>query len=257
MKFPFRNGHLAGANARVAGETRGGRAVQNEENSNVGTMVSLTAGDGHQLGAYRAEPAGASGPGLVVIQEIFGVNGHIRGVADGYAADGFTALAPALFDRVSPGIELGYEDADVTEGREIRAKVELDQALADVTAAVRALADEGRQVGVIGYCWGGSLAWAAATRIDGVACSVSYYGGNVPDMADEQPKCPILVHFGETDHSIPMDRVEAFRAAQPDLPVHIYPAGHGFNCEQRGSYHAESAATARERSLAFLKEHLG
>ncbi len=219
----------------------------------MGTMVTLTAADGHELQAYRAEPEAAAGPGLVVIQEIFGVNSHIRGVADGYAADGFTVLAPALFDRVRPGIEIGYSDEEVAEGREIRAKIEFHDAVADVAAAVHALAQEMPKVGVVGYCWGGSLAWAAATHIDGVACSVSYYGGNVPDMADEQPHCPILLHFGDADQSIPMDRVEAFRAAQPSLPVHIYPAGHGFNCEQRGSYHAESAALARERSLEFLR----
>ena len=190
------------------------------------------------------------------MQEIFGVNRHIRAVTEGFAGDGYLAIAPALFDRRERDLELGYEAEDVARGRELKAATSWEEAAQDVAAAITAVAEAG-QVGVVGYCWGGSLAWAAATRIDGVACSVSYYGGNVPDMADEQPNCPVLLHFGETDHSIPMDRVEAFRAAQPNLPVHIYPAGHGFNCEQRGSYHAESAATARERSLAFLRENLG
>jgi carboxymethylenebutenolidase len=220
--------------------------------------MALTAADGHKLSAYRAEAKAASKTGLAVLQEIFGVNSHIRSVADRFAADGFIAVAPALFDRVKPGIEMGYGPEDIERGRETRAQVSLDQALADTQAAIAALNEEGLKVGVVGYCWGGSLAWAAATRLDGVTCCVGYYGGQIPDMADEQPRCPVMLHFGEQDNSIPMDKIEIVRAKHPEVPLFTYPgAGHGFSCDARGSYHAESAAKARERSLAFLREHLG
>ena len=222
------------------------------------TQMTLTAADGHKLSAYRAEAKAASKTGLVVLQEIFGVNSHIRSVADRFAGDGFVAVAPALFDRVAPGIEMGYAPEDIERGRETRVQVSLDQALADTQAAIAALDEEGLKVGVVGYCWGGSLAWAAATRLDGVACAVGYYGGQIPDMADERPRCPVMLHFGEQDNSIPMDKIEIVRAKHPEVPLFTYPgAGHGFSCDARGSYHAESAAKARERSLAFLREHLG
>ncbi len=222
----------------------------------MGETVKLTAGDGHELDAYRAEPEDVPRAGLVVIQEIFGVNGHIRAVADSYAAEGFTVLAPALFDRVEPGIELGYEADDIEKGREIRARIPHDDAVLDMAAAVDALKAEGLAVAVVGYCWGGSLAWNAATRLDGVSVSVGYYGGMIPDMADEQPKQPVMLHFGETDASIPLEGVETVRQKHPDVPVHIYPAGHGFSCDARGSYEPESAKLARQRTLAFFAQHL-
>ncbi|MDH3665874.1 MAG: dienelactone hydrolase family protein [Paracoccaceae bacterium] len=218
--------------------------------------VQLRAADGHSFNAYRAGADDAAAPGLVVIQEIFGVNGHIRSVADRFAAQGFAAVAPALFDRIEPGIELGYGEADIARGRELKDVVATEDALADVAAAVTLLADEGRKVGVVGYCWGGSLAWATATRLDGVSAAVSYYGGHVPEWAGETPRCPVVLHFGAEDHAIPMEGVEAVGRAHPDLPIHIYPAGHGFSCDARGSYHAESAALALERTLAFLNENL-
>jgi carboxymethylenebutenolidase len=220
-------------------------------------MIRLSSADGHRLDAYRAGPAGEGVAGLVVIQEIFGVNSHIRSVADRFAAQGFDAIAPALFDRVGPGIELGYESDDIAEGRAIRAKIATDDALADVAAAVAALRADGRRVGVVGYCWGGSLAWAAATRLADVDAAVAYYGGQIAEMADEQPRCPVMLHFGETDASIPMDHVTTVRAKHPDLPLHVYPAGHGFSCDARASYDAPSAALALERTLPFLREHLG
>jgi len=220
-------------------------------------MIRLEAADGHRLDAYRAGPAGEAVAGLVVIQEIFGVNSHIRSVADRFAAQGFDAIAPALFDRVGPGIELGYESDDIAEGRAIRAKIATDDALADVAAAVAALRADGRRVGVVGYCWGGSLAWAAATRLAGVDAAVGYYGGQIAEMADEQPRCPVMLHFGETDASIPMDHVTTMRAKHADLPLHVYPAGHGFSCDARASYDAPSAALALERTLPFLRGHLG
>lgn len=223
----------------------------------MGEMVTLKAEDGHRLQGYRAAPAGKAGGGLVIIQEIFGVNRHIKRVTDGFAADGYVAVAPALFDRVEPGVSLGYSQDDITRGREIRGKIGWDSMVMDMRAAVDALKKEGLTVGVVGYCMGGSLAWLAATRIPGVAAAVGYYGGAVADFAQEQPRCPVLLHFGETDTSIPKEHWDKIRAAQPKIPMHIYPAGHGFNCDERASYHESSARLARERTLEFLRKHVG
>lgn len=217
-------------------------------------MIDIETTDGHKLTGYLAEPSGSPKGALVVIQEIFGVNSHIRSLCDGFAADGYIALAPELFNRVGAGIELGYTPDDVQKGRDIRAQINHDDAVRDMEAAVTALA--GNRVGVVGYCWGGSLAWNAATRLDGISAAVGYYGGMIPDMVDEQPKHPVMLHFGETDQSIPMEGVQNVIAAHPGVPVHIYSAGHGFSCDQRGSYHAESAKLARERTMAFFDEHL-
>ena len=220
----------------------------------MGEFITLTAGDGHRLRAWRT---GEGAPGLVVIQEIFGLNHHIRITADRFAAEGFSVIAPALFDRVEPRIELGYGSEDVARGRAIRAKLSLDGALADIAAAVSELRKEGLRVGVVGYCWGGSLAWLAATRIPGLSASVCYYGGQIAQFRDETPRCPVMMHFGETDKSIPMSDVEAIRAAQPDVTVYTYAAGHGFNCDQRADFSPESANLARERTLRFFAEHVG
>ena len=222
----------------------------------MGETIRLTASDGHEMSAYRADPAAAARGGIVVIQEIFGVNSHIRAVADGFAADGYAVVAPALFDRVEPGVELAYDADGVAAGRGIRGQIAWDDAVRDITAAVAALS--GMTVGVVGYCWGGSLAWLAATRIAGISASIGYYGGQINDFLDETPQCPVMLHFGTEDAGIPMDAVAAIQAAQPEIPVHIYEgAGHGFNCDQRGSYHAAASATARQRTIAFLKENVG
>jgi carboxymethylenebutenolidase len=221
----------------------------------LGRTVQGTAADGNSFSICRADPTGTPRGALVIVQEIFGVNSHIRAVCDDYATQGYLAIAPALFDRVERGIELGYQPDDITAGRAIREKVSLEQALADVEAAAGEVAGAGR-IGVVGYCWGGTVAWVAATRSRTFAAAVSYYGGGVP-IAAEQPNCPVLLHFGEQDHAIPLEGVEKFKAAHPALPVHIYPAGHGFNCDQRASYHADSARLARERTLAFLREYVG
>ena len=223
----------------------------------MGENSMLTAEDGHRLAAYRATPSGTPRGGLVVVQEIFGVNSHIKRTCDGFAADGYVALAPALFDRVERDYTTGYSPADVERGRAVRGKLTIDDAVKDVRAAVRELAKAGAKVGVVGYCFGGTIAWLAATRIDGVAAAVGYYGGGVADAAQEKPRCPVLLHFGETDASIPKEHWEKVRATQPGVPVHVYPAGHGFNCDERGSYHAESARLARERTLAFFRQHVG
>ncbi len=220
----------------------------------MGNNMDIETVDGHKLTGYMAEPQGAPKGALVVIQEIFGVNSHIREVADGFARDGYIALAPAMFDRVGPGIELGYTPEDLEKGREIRAKIDHEDAVRDMEAAVTAL--KHHAVGVVGYCWGGSLAWNSATRLDGVSAAVGYYGGMIPDMADEQPRHPVMLHFGEEDQSIPIEGVKRVMVVHPDIPIHIYPAGHGFSCDHRGSFHSESAKLARERTMAFFEEHL-
>jgi carboxymethylenebutenolidase len=223
----------------------------------MGQMLRLTAEDDFQLAAYRATPQGKPRGGLVVIQEIFGVNSHIKKVTDGFAADGYVALAPAIFDRAEPGFAVGYKPEDIDLGRAVRAKIPIDDCVKDVRAAVQALRAEGLKVGVVGYCFGGTLAWLAATRIDGVACAIGYYGGGIADTAQERPKCPVLLHFGETDQSIPKEHHQRIQAAHPSLPMHVYPAGHGFNCDERGSYHEPSATLARRRTLDVLQRHLG
>ena len=217
--------------------------------------VELKAADGQRFPAYLARPSGPPKGALVVVQEIFGVNSHIRAVADGYAADGFLAIAPAVFERVEPGVELGYTDADIARGRTLRTSAGDDNALVDIAAAI-AHVDQGLKVGIVGYCWGGLLSWLAACKLDGLSAAVVYYGGGVPGQAALSPRCPVLAHFGERDAAIPVDTVRAFGAAHPEVELHLYDAGHGFNCDQRGSYDAASAARARERTLAFLARHL-
>jgi carboxymethylenebutenolidase len=216
----------------------------------------LTAADGHRFDAYIAAPAAAPRGALVVVQEIFGVNSHVRAVADGFAADGYLAIAPALFDRVQRGADLGYGEADIERGVGLKAAVGNEAPLLDIAAAMARGRGAGK-VGVIGYCWGGLLSWLAACSLDGLAASIAYYGGGVPHHAALQPRCPVLAHFGDRDSHIPLETVEAFRAAQPGVTIWLYPALHGFNCEQRASYDAACAALARQRTLAFLRQHLG
>jgi carboxymethylenebutenolidase len=222
----------------------------------MGHAITLTAADGFVLSAYRADPDGAPRGALVVAQEIFGVNSHIRSVCDGYAADGYRVIAPALFDRYVKGVDIGYTAADIARGRELKAMAVTDAALKDIAAARDALADCGK-VGILGYCWGGFIAWMSACRLDGYACAVPYYGGGMLEAVGETPRCPVLAHFGERDMVIPVDGVRQFAAAHPAAQIHIYAADHGFNCDQRGSYDAAAAALARERTLRFLRQHVG
>ena len=222
----------------------------------MGKYLRLTAADKHEFTAYRADPSGKPKGGLLVIQEIFGVNHHIRAVCDKFAASGYLAVAPALFDRVEHGIEYGYQAADIDKGRAIMQKVDLDKALTDVKAA-QTIAKEGGKVGIVGYCWGGTIAWLAASRLKGLAASVSYYGGGVPAAKDEQPKVPTIFQFGKTDHSIPLEKAEEVAKAHPEVTTYYYDAGHGFNCDQRASHDAAAAKTARERSLDFFRKHIG
>ncbi len=222
----------------------------------MGKWVDLVAADGFRLPAYRADPAGKPRGGLVVAQEIFGVNSHIRSVCDGYAADGYVAIAPALFDRYERGVDIGYTPADIARGRDLKALANNDTAYADITAGRDAVAAAGK-VGVIGYCWGGYLTWMTAVRLPGFAAAVSYYGTGTTTAGAAEPMCPVIVHFGERDASIPMDGVKAFAAAHPAVQVFIYAADHGFNCDQRAAFDAAAAKLARERTLAFLRQHIG
>ena len=222
----------------------------------MGQAIELTAGDGFKLAAYRADPSAKPRGGLVVAQEIFGVNSHIRSVCDGYAADGYSVIAPALFDRYQRGVDIGYTPDDIAKGRDLKGRTQIDAALLDVAAARDALSTAGK-VGIIGYCWGGYVAWMAASRLSGYACTIPYYGGGVLEAGAEKPKCPVMAHFGERDSMIPVDGVRKLAAAHPEAQVFVYAADHGFNCDQRGSYDAAAAKTARERSLAFLRQHVG
>jgi carboxymethylenebutenolidase len=219
--------------------------------------VTLQAADGHNLDAYVARPAVTPIAGLVVIQEIFGVNRHIRSIADGYANDGFLAVAPALFDRVEKNVELTYEGADAQKGMALMQKLNIATALADVDAALSyARHETGKNAGVIGYCFGGLLAWLSATRLH-PDVAVGYYAGRIGNFAAETPAAPVQLHFGKLDTHIPAEQVEKVRVAHPGVEIHWYDgAGHGFNCDMRASYNADASAQARVRALAFLKKHL-
>ena len=222
----------------------------------MGTSIELKAADGVTISAYRADPAGPPRGGLVVAQEIFGINSHIRSVCDGFAADGYLAIAPALFDRYQRGFDVGYKPEDIAKGRELKGKAQIDAALKDATAAREAVKAAGK-IGIVGYCWGGYVVWMAAARLDGFACAIPYYGGGMLEAGGERPRCPVIAHFGERDSGIPVDGVRTFAAAHPEVDVHIYPADHGFNCDQRGSYEPVSPKLARSRTIAFLQRHVG
>jgi carboxymethylenebutenolidase len=226
----------------------------------MGQFTELKAADGQTIPAYLAQPKDAAKGGIVVIQEIFGVNSHIRSVVDGYAAAGYLAIAPALFHRVKPNVELGYQEEDMNEGMALKNAVEnlpSPGVMQDIQAAIRQVAQAGK-VGIVGYCYGGLLTWRAACTLDGLSAAVPYYGGGVttPQEIARKPKCPVLAHFGDQDHWITLDSVEMFRKAHPEVEVHVYHANHGFNCDQRASWNAEAAQLARERTLAFFASHL-
>jgi carboxymethylenebutenolidase len=218
--------------------------------------VRLTASDGHELSAYVSRPAGAPVAGLVIVQEAFGVNRHIRSVADGYAGDGFLAVAPALFDRIERGVELGYAAADLQKGIALARQSDLANAVTDVAAALEYLRKHmTKKCGVIGYCLGGTVAWLAATRLDPGA-AVGYYGGHISRFAQENPRCPVMLHFGTLDAHIPKEDVDRVHTLHPDVQIFWYEADHGFNCNDRPSYNTSAAKQARQRSLEFLQEHL-
>ncbi|MGJ5135926.1 dienelactone hydrolase family protein [Bradyrhizobium oligotrophicum] len=222
----------------------------------MGQDIKLTASDGFQLGAYRADPTGTAKGALVVIQEIFGVNHHIRNVCDRLAAAGYVAIAPAIFDRVDPGFTSGYSPDEIAVARKFVANPDWAAFLRDTQAAIDGVKNVG-PVGIIGFCLGGSIAYAAATKLSGLRAAVGYYGGAVARFADDKPTVPTQLHFGEKDAGIPLSDVEAIKAKRPDVEIFVYPgAQHGFGCDERASYDRPSADLAWTRSLAFFAQHL-
>jgi carboxymethylenebutenolidase len=224
-------------------------------------FIDLKAADGFVCTSYVAHPEGAARGAVVVLQEIFGVNSHIRNVVDGYAAAGYMAMAPAAFQRVKADVEIGYTPDDMAAGFALKKAVEELPApgvMADIQAAVDHAAQFGK-VGVVGYCWGGLLTWRSACMLKGVSAAVAYYGGGVTTEAESAraPQCPVMAHFGELDTHIPMDGVNAFKVAHPDVQVQVYAANHGFNCDQRGAFDASAARVAYSRSLRFFDQYLG
>jgi carboxymethylenebutenolidase len=222
----------------------------------VGHDIKLTASDNFQLGGYRADPASAPKAAVVVIQEIFGVNHHIRAICDRFAGNGYVAIAPAIFDRIEPNFQSGYSPEEIAVARKFVANPDWTAMLRDSQAAIDAVKDVG-PVGIIGFCLGGSVAYAAATKLSGLSAAIGYYGGAIVRFADDTPKVPTQLHFGEKDAGIPLSDVDIIRSLRPDVEIHVYPgAQHGFNCDERASYDAANAAIAKQRSLDFLARHL-
>lgn len=221
----------------------------------MGQWIELEAANGHRFRAYRARPRDDARGGLLVLQAIFGVNDHIREMVEDFAAQGFDALSPALFDRVARDTELGYTAEDVARGRELRGAIPTDDVVRDMAAAIDALRPSGR-VAAVGYCWGGTLAWLCATRL-GVDCAVDYYGSSTVDVVAEEPACPVTLMLGETDTTFPPEAIARIRAAHPEVTVFTYPAGHGFSCDHRSAYHEPSARYARERTLDLFRRYVG
>lgn len=221
----------------------------------MGTQLSLTASDGFKLGAWRADPPGSPKGGLVVIQEIFGVNHHIRAVCDRFAEHGYAAIAPAIFDRITPGFESGYSAADIEHARGLIPRFDWAKVMLDVQAAIAAVSDAGR-VGIVGYCLGGSVAYAAGCELDSLSCAIGYYGGQIAKNADRKPKVPTLLHFGDQDASIPMADVETVKQKRPEIDVYVYRAGHGFSCDERASYDEAAHKEALGRTLDWLSRYV-
>jgi len=223
----------------------------------MGKFIELSASDGHKLAAFVAQPAGKPRGGVVVIPEIFGVNSHIQQTTDGYAADGYLAVSPAMFDRVQRNYDTGYSAPEIESGRAIMQKLDWNKAMLDVQAAIEE-ASKGGKVGIVGYCYGGTVTWLAAARASGLACAAPYYGGGMPGFIGDKPKVPTMCHFGELDQSPTLAQAKEIAAAHPEITAHFYAgAGHGFNCDQRGSWNAEAAKLARSRTVEFFRKHLG
>jgi carboxymethylenebutenolidase len=222
----------------------------------MGEIVRLHAKDRHTLDAYAVQPGVTAIGGLVIVQEIFGVSAHIRSVTDGFADDGFVTIAPALFDRLERAVDLTDEGAGMERAVALLAKFDLDKAIDDIAAAVEWLRGFGNiRVGVVGYCLGGTLAWLSAARLK-IDAAVGYYGGRIAQYVSERPKAPVILHFGERDQHIPESEIDTIAKAHREVPIYRYPAGHGFNRVGSNGYDAASTERARERTLAFLREHL-
>ena len=222
----------------------------------MGQTITLTAKDGFKLGAYRADPEGKPRGAIVVIQEIFGVNHHIKNLADRYAALGYVAIAPQVFDRGEKNFEVGYDQKAMEAGRGMRGKITTEQLLLDTQAAID-VAKQAGKVGIIGYCMGGSVAFLAAARLDGLACAVGYYGGQIAASCDEKPRVPTMLHFGDQDQSIPMTDVDKIKKARPETPIYVYHAGHGFHCDERASFNPFAAQVAGGRTQEFFMKNVG
>ena len=229
----------------------------------MGSFQNITSSDGFVLPAYVAQPAGAAKGAIVVLQEIFGLNSHIQAVTDGYAAQGYLAIAPSTFHRIKADVNLGYTPEDIQAGIALKAAAEavLPLVMQDVQATVDFATNQlpaGKKVGVVGYCWGGLLTWRSAALVTGISAAVPYYGGGMTQGSEptRQPRCPVMAHFGEQDAAIPLDGVHAFAQLQPQVKVHLYDAHHGFNCDHRGAYNAAAAALAKERTLVFFEQNL-
>jgi carboxymethylenebutenolidase len=222
----------------------------------MGHWIELRPEGAGPIRAWRADPEGRPRGAIVVIQEIFGVNAHIRAVTNRFAVDDYLAIAPAVFDHVQPGFDVGYDAESRAQGIEIVGKIDREQTMRDVAAAIDVAKERGK-VGIVGYCFGGSIAWAAACTLPDLSAAVGYYGGQILAMKDMRPRVPIMLHFGEKDQHIPIAGVREFAALHPDVRVYTYPAEHGFNCDHRDSYDAPSAALAWTRTLEFFRKHLG
>ena len=221
----------------------------------MGEIINATASDGHEFDIYLAQSKGSPRGGVVLIQEIFGVNNHIKNVAEKFSSNGYLVGAPSLFDRVQPDIQLGYSIEDIRRGRELKDNLGNESPLMDITATLNIVRSAGH-VAVVGYCWGGTLAWLSACQVDGFNAAISYYGGGIGKLLSIQPKCPSIFHFGEQDHAIPAEEINSLRQAHPECPIYLYPANHGFNCEQRDSFHSTSSAIAFERTIQHLDKYI-
>jgi len=217
-----------------------------------GTMISMKMVDGKSIGVYRVEAVGARRGGLVLIQEIFGISEHIKACCDGYAADGYEVLAPSLFDREAPGFVAGYTPEEMQKGAALAYGAPLERRVSDAQVCIDALV---RPVFITGYCYGGSVVWAAACRCTGLAAASSYYGKLVPEMADETPRCPTICHFGKKDAGIPLDGLQKFAAKHPEVAVYLYDAGHGFNSDRPTNHDKAAAKLARERTLELFRKN--
>jgi carboxymethylenebutenolidase len=223
----------------------------------MGEDIRLKSAAG-EIGAYLAKPTGTPKGGIVVVQEIFGVNQHIRKVTDFFAGQGYIALAPRFFDHIKPGIELGYTPDTIAEGRGyVMTPGFTEKAVQDADAAIKELKTRGaKKVGVTGYCWGGTISWLAATRLKPDAVS-GYYGGGIHGARNEKPTVPTQLHFGDKDMHIPMTHVNELRKLHPDVQIFDYPADHGFHCDERGSWDAPASKQAMARTLEFFGKHVG
>lgn len=220
-----------------------------------GEDITIKTADG-TMGGYLAKPASGRGPGLVVIQEIFGVNHHVRAVCDRLANEGYVAVAPALFDRFKPDFECGYTPDEIAAARALVGNIDFDKAMKDVDAALGDIKSIG-PCGIVGFCFGGTVSFLAACRLNGLKAAISYYGGGIAKNADEKPKCPVQMHFGEKDAGIPLSDVETIKQKQPQAEIYVYPeAQHGFHCDERASFNKDASALAWTRSMAFLTKNL-